>query len=296
MLQDCEISGSRIDSSSGNVEIQKDLAKRLGLMGENGSAAMPDGSWGVTNIPRDLPSSMADRLIVALDLPSVDEARKVTEQLGDIVSFYKIGLWLLFAPGTDQFIDDLLSRGKRIFLDYKMFDIGETVRRGVETAKSRGISFVTVHGDPEIMSAAVAGKGSSQAIKIFAISVLTSLDDQALKRMGYGISVKELIALRVRESIKCGCDGIIASADDRPDEIRRLVDNDRLLIATPGIRMAGDTADDHKRLSTPEAAIAAGADYLVVGRPIVRSLSPSTAALEIIAGMERGGGLRSLNK
>lgn len=243
--------------------------------------------------PRAVPEAMADRLIVALDLPDPAQARRMVESLDGVVSFFKIGLWLLFADGTDRLIGDLIRSGKHVFLDYKMFDIGETVKQGVARAVERGVRFVTVHGDPEIMRAAVEGKGASDFTKIFAITVLTSLDDAALREMGYGISVKQLIRLRVRKAIDCGCDGIIASPDDRPDEIRRMVSNDRLLIATPGVRPAGASVDDHKRHAAPQDAIANGADYLVIGRPIVKAVDPVASARAIIREMEAGEAQRA---
>ena len=246
---------------------------------------MPDG---LPTAMRDVPQSMSERLIVALDVASVAAAEDLARQLEGIVSFYKIGLWLLYAPGTERFIDSLIAQRKRVFLDAKMFDIGETVRQGVARAVERGVAFVTVHGDPEIMRAAVAGKAGSARTKVFAISALTSLDDRALQEMGYAMSARELIRLRVRQAVDCGCDGIIASADDNPDQIRRLGGADHLLIATPGIREPGGSADDHKRHATPAQAIARGADYLVVGRPITRSDDPAKAAQRIIAHMERG--------
>jgi orotidine-5'-phosphate decarboxylase len=248
---------------------------------------MPDVLPAAT---REVPHSMSERLIVALDVPNVGAAECLAGQLGGIVSFYKVGLWLLYAPGTERFIDSLIAQGKRVFLDAKMFDIGETVKQGIARAVERGVSFVTVHGDPEIMRAAVAGKAGSARTKVFAISALTSLDDKALREMGYALSVRELIRLRVRQAVDCGCDGIIASADDDPDEVRRLGGADQLLIATPGIREPGGSADDHKRQATPANAIARGADYLVVGRPITRSDDPAAAARRIIADMERGAG------
>jgi len=153
---------------------------------------------------------MSERLIVALDVPSIAAAEALTRQLDGIVSFYKIGLWLLYAPGTERFIDTLIGQGKRVFLDAKMYDIGETVKQGVARAVERGMSFVTVHGDPAIMRAAVAGKAGATRTKVFAISALTSLDDQALREMGYALSVRELIRLRVRQAVECGCDGVIA--------------------------------------------------------------------------------------
>jgi orotidine-5'-phosphate decarboxylase len=236
---------------------------------------------------RDVARRMSERLIVALDVPNIAAAEGLARQLDGIVSFYKIGLWLLYAPGTERFIDSLIGQGKRVFLDAKMFDIGETVKQGVARAVERGVSFVTVHGDPEIMRAAVAGKAGSVRTKVFAISALTSLDDQALRDMGYALSVRDLIRLRVRQAAECGCDGIIASADDNPDEMRRLAGADHLLIATPGIREPGGSADDHRRHATPAEAIARGADYLVVGRPITRSNDPAAAARRIIDDMER---------
>jgi orotidine-5'-phosphate decarboxylase len=238
-------------------------------------------------VRRELPERIEDRLIVALDVPSIGEARALVGKLEGVVSFFKLGLWLQFAAGFDGLIDDLLSRGKRIFLDAKMFDIGETVRQGVARAAERGISFVTVHGDGEIMQAAVEGRGNSP-LKILAITVLTSVDGDGLRDLGYLCSVEELIRLRVQRSIACGCDGIIAAPHDNPNEIRRLAHAESLLIATPGVRLAGTSADDHKRPGTPAQAIAAGADYLVVGRPIVKSGDPAAAAGQIIEDMRRG--------
>jgi orotidine-5'-phosphate decarboxylase len=239
-------------------------------------------------IARDIPTNMAERLIVALDVPSPDDAKELIKQLEGIVSFYKIGLWLLFAEGTDKLIDELIKSGKNVFLDYKMFDIGETVRKGISRAKDRGIKFVTVHGDDEIMKAAVEGKGDCNFLKIFTITVLTSMDDADLKEMGYRLTVKELIELRVRKSLECGCDGIISSAADKPNEIRQLVHNQGLLIATPGIRPVGFKSNDHKRPAIPTQAIRDGADYLVIGRPIIESQDPASMARTVIKEMELG--------
>ena len=242
----------------------------------------------MTASARPVPTRMEDRLIVALDLPDIAAARAMTARLDGLVSFYKLGLWLIFAPGFEAFLDELLAKGNRVFLDAKMFDIGETVRQGVARAAERGVSLVTVHGDPEIMHAAVAGRGASAHTKVFAISVLTSLDDAAAREMGYALPVAELIRLRVPQAVACGCDGIIASAHDNPDEIRRMADAEHLLIATPGIREPGGAVDDHKRYATPAEAIVRGADYLVVGRPITQAADPVAAARRIIADMERG--------
>lgn len=252
---------------------------------------MADGSQAQAAFStRDVPTNMAERLIVALDVPTVDEARKLVRELNGLVSFYKIGLWLLLAKGTDQLITDLIEMEKDVFLDYKMFDIPETVSEGVKRAADRGVKFITVHGDDKIMTAAVKAKGVNPNLKIFSITVLTSLDDGDLEDMGYAVNVKELIALRVRKSISIGCDGIIASADDEPDQIRELAGSEGLLIATPGIRMGKSGKQDHKRHATPRQAIASGADYLVVGRPIVspESGTPLEAARAIVEDMKRG--------
>jgi orotidine-5'-phosphate decarboxylase len=241
---------------------------------------------------RQVPADLAARLIVALDVPTVAQAREIVRELEGTVSFFKIGLWLLFQKDADRLIDDLVADGKSVFLDYKMYDIGETVKRGVAAAAQRGISFVTVHGDAAIMNAAAEGRGDSP-LKLLAITVLTSLDDGALQDMGYRLGVKDLIALRVRLALACGFDGVVASAQDDPDELRRLAGGaDHLLIATPGIRLRDGRTDDHRRTADPASAIAAGADYLVVGRPILSAPDRATAALAILAEMQLGWQIR----
>ena len=237
---------------------------------------------------RDVPAAIADRLIVALDVPTIDAATRLAARLDGVASFFKIGLWLLFAPGAEHFIDSLIAQGKRVFLDAKMYDIGETVRQGVARAAERGVSIVTVHGDPEIMRAAVSGRGNSTRTKVFAISVLTSQNDASVKEMGYALPVAELIRLRVKQAVASGCDGLIASAADDPDAIRTMAAAPHLLIATPGIREPGGDTHEQKRVATPAQAIARGADYIVVGRPITQADDPATAALRIVADMERG--------
>lgn len=235
-------------------------------------------------LSRDVPARIEDRLIVALDVPSIEKARALIDKLDGVVSFFKVGLWLQFAAGFDGLVDRLMRKNKSVFLDAKMFDIGETVKQGVARAAERGVSFVTVHGDGEIMKAAVEGRGQSP-IKIFAISVLTSVDQDGLRELGYLCSVEELILLRVKRAAECGCDGIIAAPHDNPNGIREAAGAQHLLIATPGVRLEGAPADDHKRPGTPAQAIAAGADYLVVGRPIVNSDDPARAATAIIENM-----------
>jgi len=249
---------------------------------------MPDGMLvRQTDNPRGLPQDMAERLIVALDVPTIREARDIVAQLDGKVSFFKIGLWLAFAEGVDGLIKDIIGSGKKVFLDAKMFDIGQTVEEGVARAADRGVSFVTVHGDWQIIESAVKGK-RGRPIKIFSITVLTSLNDENLRDMGYRLNAQELVHLRVTEAIKHGCDGIIASAHDDPDEIRKVAGTDKLLIATPGIRSEGEPADDHQRRATPAQAIERGADYLVVGRPIIARPNPRTEAERIIREMNEG--------
>src|SRR5579875_1373247 len=170
---------------------------------------------------RDIPPRIEDRLIVALDVPSIARARALIDRLDGIASFFKLGLWLAFAAGFDGLIEELRARGKRIFLDAKMYDIGETVKEGVARAAERGVDFLTVHGDREIMKAAVAGRAGSP-LKIFAITVLTSLDAEGLADLGYHGAVEELVRLRAQRAVECGCDGIIASPRDNPDRLRRL--------------------------------------------------------------------------
>jgi orotidine-5'-phosphate decarboxylase len=233
---------------------------------------------------RSVPERIEDRLIVALDVPTVAQARALVERLDGVVSFFKLGLWLIFAAGFDRLLDELVANGKRIFLDAKMFDIGETVRQGVARAVERGVSFVTVHGDRDIVKAAADGKAGSD-LKVLVVPVLTSLDAAGLHELGYRGSPAELIAAGARTAWACGCDGIIAAPQDNPDAIRRAAEAETLLVVTPGVRLAGSGHDDHKRSGTPAQAIAAGADYIVIGRPIVQSPDPAAAAAEIIADM-----------
>ena len=169
-----------------------------------------------------------------------------------------------------------------------MYDIGETVRQGVARAAERGVK--SRHRPRRSGDHARRGgwQGGSARTKVFAISVLTSLDDTAVRAMGYAMPVADLVRLRVRQAVDCGCDGIVASAGDDPDAIRRMANAEHLLIATPGIREPGGAVDDHKRHATPAQAIARGADYLVVGRPITQADDPAAAAQRMIADMELG--------
>jgi orotidine-5'-phosphate decarboxylase len=233
---------------------------------------------------RQIPERIEDRLIVALDVPSIAEARRLVDQLDGVVSFFKIGYWLQFAAGIDGLFDHLMQRNKNIFLDTKMFDIGETVKQGIAQVAERGISLVTVHSDSDVMRAAAEGKRGSN-LKILAVPVLTSRDTNSLRELGYQGEVADLIIERARISLACGCDGIIAAPRDNPNEIRRAAGSEELLVVTPGVRLPGFAVDDHRRAGTPAAAIAAGADYIVVGRPIIRSEDPARAAERIIDDM-----------
>ena len=244
----------------------------------------------MTQQRRDVPPNTADRLIVALDVESVAAAAEMANRLDGVVSFFKIGLWLLFAPGVDRLIDTLIGNGKRVFLDAKMFDIPQTVNKGIVQAARRGVSFITVHGDDAIMRAAAEGRGGG-TLKVFAVTVLTSLDDAALHGMGYHFGARELVRRRAAGAVACGCDGIIASAEDNPDDIRRQAGGPGLLIATPGIRQAQGNVNDHKRLATPREAIRNGADYLIVGRPIVEATDPAAAARSFVRDMEEAASL-----
>ena len=224
------------------------------------------------------------RLIVALDVPTVEEAHALIDRLGASVAFYKVGLWLLHAPGIDGLLDRLADAGKEIFLDCKMYDIGETVREGVKRAAARGVSFVTVHGNRDILRAAVEGK-SGTSLKIFAISVLTNLDDDDMREMGYLRPVGELIDIRVQKALEYGCDGLIAAPQDA-QRIRRVAPAGSLLLGTPGVRPAGYGQDDHKRGGNPASAIEDGSDYIIMGRPIIRADDPPAVARSVTAEMQ----------
>jgi len=220
-----------------------------------------------------------DRLIVALDLPSVAAAEAVVERLGDTVDFYKIGYQLAFAGGL-PLAEMLVRAGKRVFLDMKLHDIGSTVANGVTRIADLGVTFLTVHAYPQTMKAAIDAKAGS-ALKILAVTVLTSYDDADLAAAGYEMTVLELVAERAAQAHDMGVDGLVCSAEEAT-RLRDIV-GPAMLLVTPGIRPAGADIGDQKRVMTPSAAIAAGADYLVVGRPIVAADDPAAAARSIVA-------------
>jgi orotidine-5'-phosphate decarboxylase len=218
--------------------------------------------------------ALRDRLIVALDLPSVDAAETIVARLGDSVSFYKIGYQLAYAGGL-PLVPKLAQSGKKVFLDLKLHDIGNTVRRGVESVSHLGATFLTVHAYPQTMKAAVEGRGGS-GLKILGVTVLTSYDESDLQAAGYRLGVSDLVEARARQAQGLGVDGLVCS----PEEAARLraIVGDQMVLVTPGIRPAGVAAGDQKRMMTPDRAIAAGADYLVVGRPVIEAADPQAAA------------------
>ena len=227
---------------------------------------------------RKAPTS-ADRLIVALDLPNLERAEAMIARLGDSVTFYKIGYQLGFAGGL-SLVGKLSDAGKKVFVDLKLHDIGNTVARGVESLRAQGATFLTVHAYPQTMKAAVEARGQS-ALKILAVTVLTSYDDADLAAAGYDFGVAELVAERAAQARDIGVDGLVCSAEEAAS-LRPLVGPGMALV-TPGIRPAGADSGDQKRIMTPAAAIAAGADYLVVGRPVVAAADPKAAAQAIVA-------------
>ncbi|MFL5030796.1 MAG: orotidine-5'-phosphate decarboxylase [Xanthobacteraceae bacterium] len=225
-----------------------------------------------------MPLQPRDRLIVALDLPAVRDAEAIIETLGDTVSFYKIGYQLAFDHGL-PLASALANAGKRVFLDMKLHDIGNTVARGVENVARMGVTFLTVHAYPQTMRAAMEAKAGSE-LGILAVTVLTSYADADLAEAGYGVSVEQLVAERAALAHDIGVDGLVCSAEEAAP-LRRIVGSDMCLV-TPGIRPVGGARGDQKRVTTPGEAIAAGADYLVVGRPIVQAGNPRAAANAIV--------------
>ena len=231
-----------------------------------------------------------DRLIFALDVADCGKARELATGLGDAVSFYKIGLELMMSGGYFELLQWLLERDKKVFCDLKFFDIPATVGSSVRQLKDRGATFVTVHGNQSIMEAAAANKGDS--LKVLGVTVLTSLDRGDLDDLGFACDIEELVISRARRALEAGCDGVISSGLEVA-KLRAEVDS-KLLVVTPGIRPVdnkpvGDEweaampANDQKRVVTVETAIASGADYIVVGRPIRAAADPRAAAQAIQA-------------
>ncbi len=227
------------------------------------------------------PSTIAprDRLIVALDLPGIAPAEAMIGRLGDSVTFYKIGYQLAYAGGL-SLVRQLTENGKKVFVDLKLHDIGNTVARGVESLVRLGATFLTVHAYPQTMKAAVEARAGA-GLKILAVTVLTSYDDADLHAAGYRLGVTDLVEARARQAKLLGVDGLVCSPEEAA-ALRKIVGHGMSLV-TPGIRPAGSATGDQKRMMTPARAIAAGADYLVVGRPVIEAADPKAAAEAIQA-------------
>jgi len=226
-----------------------------------------------TNIPP------RDRLIVALDLPNIEAATAMVEQLGDEVSFYKIGLELTYGGGLDL-ARTLVRSGKQVFLDLKLHDISNTVARATAQVADMGATFLTIHAYPQTMRAARSALRDA-SLKLLAVTVLTSYDETDLQEAGYSLSVRDLVAKRAGQAKAAQMDGIVLSAEEA-QAMRAVVGPDMLMV-TPGIRLASGEVGDQKRVMTPARAISAGADYLVVGRPITQATDPAAAARAFVA-------------
>ncbi|WP_411816944.1 orotidine-5'-phosphate decarboxylase [Hyphococcus sp. DH-69] len=220
-----------------------------------------------------------DRLIIALDLPSVEDAQRAIDAIGDAGSFYKIGYQLMPIGGLDL-ASRLSDAGKKVFLDFKFHDIGATVERGVKSVAALGGDYLTVHAEPDVLEGAVQGRGDDPRLKILAVTVLTSLDQASLTKAGIDMRLEDLVLKRAEFAAEAGADGVVASAKEAKAIRSRF--GDALKIVTPGVRPAGSAMDDQKRVVTPASAIAAGADQLVVGRPIIANSDPAKAARDIV--------------
>jgi orotidine-5'-phosphate decarboxylase len=220
----------------------------------------------------------ASPVIVALDVATEVEARLLIAALGDSASFYKVGLELYAGVGMD-FVRDLKSEGHRVFLDLKLYDIGETVKRAVAQVVRAGADFLTIHGSRAVLEAAVAGRDGAP-LELLAITVLTSFDENDLRQMGYPGTVVELVELRVRNAMGAGVNGIVCA----PLEVARVraLAGPEATLVTPGVRSAGTATGDQKRVATPAQAIADGADYLVIGRQVTRAADPRGEMLRIL--------------
>lgn len=231
------------------------------------------------------PVKADSRLIVALDVPTADEARALVAVLGDAASFYKVGLEL-FATDGMTLARELKAGGKQVFLDWKLHDIPTTVQRAAAAIAEAGCDFITVHGEPQVMAAAVRGRGSS-SLKILAVTVLTSLSDDDLTEMGYAESARALVERRIHQAIAAGCDGVIASPHEAA--LARSLGGGDFLVVTPGVRPDWSAKNDQARAATPLDALKAGASHIVCGRPITAANDPHAAALRVAAEMAQAG-------
>jgi orotidine-5'-phosphate decarboxylase len=222
------------------------------------------------------------RLIVPLDLPSAAEARALVESLGETVAFYKIGLEL-FAGGEGMTLaHELKAAGKQVFLDWKLHDIGTTVQRAAAVLAQSGGDLLTVHGEPQVMAAAVRGRGAS-SLKILAVTVLTSLSDADLEEVGYHESARALVERRIHQAVAAGCDGVVASPHEAA--LARKLGGPDFLVVTPGVRPDWSARNDQARAATPLEALRAGASHIVCGRPITAANDPAAAARRVTAEM-----------
>ncbi len=216
-------------------------------------------------------------IIIALDVDSAAEARRLVDRLGGSVDFYKVGMELYAAAGM-EFVRELVRGGKQVFLDMKFYDIGETVKRATAQVAGLGVRFLTVHGSGAVMRAAVEGRGDSP-LRLLAVTVLTSFDESDLADLGYPCPVRELVALRVRKAMEAGVDGLVCSPLEVA-EVRRIA-GPKAILVTPGVRSAGAGKGDQKRVSTPAEAVRDGADFLVIGRQVTRAEDPQAEVRRI---------------
>ena len=222
-------------------------------------------------------------IIIALDVEGAEQAREIVDRLGSSVDFYKVGMELYAGEGM-TFVRELLDRGKRVFLDLKLYDIGETVRRAVARIAQSDVTFLTVHGSGAVMRAASEGRGAS-GLQLLGVTVLTSFDQQDLTDLGYPCSPADLVALRARNAMAAGLNGVICS----PLEVSgvRIIMGKQAILVTPGVRSRSAESGDQKRVATPEEALAAGADYVVVGRQVTRAKDPQAEANRILRELGR---------
>ena len=222
------------------------------------------------------------RLIVPLDVPTVAEARALVEQLGESVSFYKVGLELFATGGGMTLAQELKAQGKQVFLDWKLHDIGTTVQRSAAVLADTGCDFLTVHAEPQVLKAAVQGRGRSN-LKILGVTVLTSLTDADLIEMGFNETARSLVERRIHHAIAAGADGVIASPHEA--ELARKLGGKDFLVVTPGVRPDWSAKNDQARAATPADALRAGASHIVCGRPITAANDPHAAALRVAGEM-----------
>ncbi|MGE4373303.1 MAG: orotidine-5'-phosphate decarboxylase [Xanthobacter sp.] len=223
-----------------------------------------------------------ERIIVALDYPHPDEARALVRTLGDAVDFYKVGLELTIAGGLDL-VDELVQAGRKVFLDLKLHDIGNTVEKATAAAAARGVSLLTVHAYPQTMAAAARGAAGT-GLQVLGVTVLTSYDNADLSSAGYAAGVTETVRLRAAQARESGISGVVCAPTDAT-MVRTILGPDRLVV-TPGVRPAGAAVGDQKRIATPHEAVKSGADYLVIGRPITAAADPRAAVEQIVAELE----------